>query len=295
MRTFPLWAGIWPQAGFWFSSSAPPRPSYSQSASRKGSRTVPSVGAGTHTSLFHSSPLSACPGVPRLPSAFTGGRCAAGSGRPEVRRPGGGGSGSCRRAEGRIPDCEVGAPAPGPAPPPARERGVAGPLPPQPSSPRPPALCSERAPELQPRRVEAVPERAKGRQLRDSDRPAAAADQPPRESRSPRRAGVPSAAGERGRRGGRVASGEVARAFPPLPCTSHQVQPRASRGGKACAPRLCAQGPRGPPLPAGRGSARSAAGRGGAAWGTRARWRSRRVAVALQLLQVLVGVKRLVN
>ena len=67
---------------------------------------------------------------------LTWGRCAASTRRPEVSRPGGGGSRSCSCAQGRIPGCEVAAPAPRPAPPPAGERGVARRLQPQSSAPQ---------------------------------------------------------------------------------------------------------------------------------------------------------------
>lgn len=221
---FPLFVSIWPQSGFWLSFAVPPRPSYIivNPRVKKGEGPCLPWGLGsTHLSLFHSSPISACPGVQRLPSAFTGGRCAADSGRPEVSRSGGGGSGSCGRAEGRIPDCEVAAPAPGPAPPPARERGVAGRLPPQPSSPRPPST-------LQRARTGAAAE-ARGGGAGARKGPAAAGQRPPSSRRGSAAAGVPqplggpasrSAARERTTRKQSGVRRGSASLFP-LPCTSH--------------------------------------------------------------------------
>lgn len=77
---FPLFVSIWPQSGFWLSapvwllvvlrSPTAPQLYYSQSASEKGRRTVPSVGAGIDTSL--SFPFQSHLGLPRGAEAALG-------------------------------------------------------------------------------------------------------------------------------------------------------------------------------------------------------------------------------
>lgn len=186
----------------------------------------------------------------RLPLALTGGRCAAGTGRPEVSRLGGGGSGSCPRAEGRIPGGEVAAPAPRPAPPFAGERGVAARLPPQPSSPQQPSTLQSGAHGSPARRVEAVRERGA------REGPAAAGQRPPSSLRRAAAAGAPQLRGgpaSRNARTTRRRSGAPrgsASAFPLSPARLHR--PRPARGGGVGASRLCARRPRGPA--AGRGA-----------------------------------------
>lgn len=87
--------------------------------------------------------------VPTCPRAGFRARSPGGAVRPRPEAGegglGGGGSGPCRRAQGRIPGGEVAAPAPRPAPRPAGERGVAARLPPQPSAPRQPLSAVGRA------------------------------------------------------------------------------------------------------------------------------------------------------
>lgn len=189
---------------------------------------------------FPSRPVQAPHPGAEAASACAGGRCAAGTRRPEGRRWGGGGSGSRGRAEGRIPGCEVAAPAPGPAPPPAR--GGEWPCLPPPRALRGRRALRSRArtgrpPSTPQPRGEGAGARW-GRRLRDSDRPAASA-----QSRCGSRVPVPR---ERGRRGGGAAPGEVATL--PLSPALPLGPAWPSRGREAAAPRAFVPGPVAPPV-----------------------------------------------
>lgn len=205
--------------------------------------------------------------VPTCPRAGFRARSPGGAVRPRPEAGegglGGGGSGPCRRAQGRIPGGEVAAPAPRPAPRPAGERGVAARLPPQPSAPRQPLSAVGRARESGRgawRRCGSAG-RAKGQRPPGSLRRAAAAGAPQlragRASRSarttrrrsgarrgsaslspsPRPRPLAPAAALRGRRRGRLA---------PL-CPGSPRPRRSPRGtGRRGPRRCCGENPRTP-------------------------------------------------